>query len=79
MPILRIKDIRSMSPEERQRRLVELQTELVRLKTLVKAGGALENPARIREIRKAVARILTVKNEEKMIREEGEGEGEGEP
>ena len=73
MPIFRIKDIRSMSPEEQQKRLAELQTELVRLKTLVKAGGALENPARMREIRKAVARILTVKNEKKLTREEGEG------
>ncbi|MEM2936744.1 MAG: 50S ribosomal protein L29 [Candidatus Bathyarchaeia archaeon] len=71
MPILRIKDIRSMSPEERQKRLAELQTELVRLKTLVKAGGALENPARIREIRKTVARLLTVKNEKKSTKEEG--------
>jgi len=75
MPILRIKDIRSMSPDERQKRLAELQTELVRLKTLVKAGGALENPARIREIRKAVARILTVKNEKELTKEKGEGEG----
>jgi len=73
MPILRIKDIRSMPPEERQKRLAELQTELVRLKTLVKAGGALENPARMREIRKAVARLLTVENEKKLTREEGEG------
>ena len=73
MPILRIKDIRSMAPEERQKRLAELQTELVRLKTLVKAGGALENPARIREIRKAVARLLTVKNEKELTKEEGEG------
>jgi len=73
MPILRIKDIRSMAPEERQKRLAELQTELVRLKTLVKAGGALENPARIQEIRKAVARILTVKNEKELTKEEGEG------
>lgn len=73
MPLLRIKDIRSMAPEERQKRLTELQTELVRLKTLVKAGGALENPARIREIRKAIARLLTVNNEEKLKKEEGEG------
>jgi len=73
MPILRIKDIRSMAPEEQQKRLAELQTELVRLKTLVKAGGALENPARMREIRRAVARLLTVENEKKLTKEEGEG------
>ena len=64
MPILRIKEIRSMSREERERRLNELRAELVRLRTMVKAGGAVEKPARIREIRRTIARILTVNNEE---------------
>jgi len=73
MPVLRIKDIRSMSPEERQKKIAELQTELVRLKTLVKAGGALEDPARMREIRRAVARLLTIENEKKLAKEEGKG------
>ncbi|KPV65432.1 MAG: 50S ribosomal protein L29P [Candidatus Bathyarchaeota archaeon BA1] len=63
MPILRIKDIRAMPPKERKKRLVELQTELVRLKTMVKAGGSVDNPARIRNIRRAIARILTVEHE----------------
>jgi len=64
MPILRTKDIRAMSPEDRQKKLMELRTELLRLKTMVKAGGSIENPARVRELRKAIARILTVENEE---------------
>ncbi|MCD6469480.1 50S ribosomal protein L29 [Candidatus Bathyarchaeota archaeon] len=69
MPILRIEEIRRMSREERERRLNELRAELVRLKTMVKAGGAVEKPARIREIRRTIARILTVNNEEdKKIR-----------
>ncbi len=69
MPILRIEEIRKMSREERERRLNELRAELVRLKTMVKAGGAVEKPARIREIRRTIARILTVNNEEdKKIR-----------
>jgi len=52
-----------MSTEDRKKKLRELQTELVRLKTMIKAGGAIENPARVRELRKAVARILTVASE----------------
>ena len=32
---------------------------------MIKAGGAVENPARIRELRKAIARMLTVENEAK--------------
>jgi large subunit ribosomal protein L29 len=63
MPILRVKEIRGMSPEDRKKRLTELQTELVRLRTMIKAGGAIENPARVSELRKTIARILTIENE----------------
>ena len=65
MPILRMREIRSMSSEERRRRLNDLRAELVRLRTMVKAGGSLENPSRIRELRRTIARILTVENEER--------------
>jgi len=60
----RMKEIREMSTDERQRRLTELRTELVRMRTMVEAGGAVENPSRIRGLRRAIARILTVVNEE---------------
>lgn len=63
MPILRMREIRSMNAEEREGRLAELQVELVRARTMIKAGGAVENPARIRELRKAIARILTIERE----------------
>jgi len=67
MPIIRMKDIRTMSSEDRKKKIVELRTELVRLKTMVKAGGSLDNPSRIRELRKTIARILTVENEEIQV------------
>ena len=70
MPILRMKDKRRMTPEERMRKLMELRTELVRLRTVIKAGGAVENPSRIRELRKAIARILTVENEKVKVETE---------
>jgi large subunit ribosomal protein L29 len=62
---MRMRDVRALSSEDRKKRLTELRTELVRLRTMVKAGGAPENPSQIREIRRAIARILTVDNEEK--------------
>ena len=70
MPILRVSEIRKMSNEERKRRLTELRAELMRARTMVEAGGALDNPSRIRELKKAIARILTVMNEE----QKGKGE-----
>ena len=70
MPILRLKDIRAMPPDERRKKLDELRTELTRLKTMIKAGGSIENPARVRELRKAIARILTIENEKTPPKEE---------
>ena len=64
MPTTKIREIRDMSKEDREKRLSELRTELVRMRTMVKAGGAVENPSRIRKLKRTVARILTVKNEE---------------
>ena len=66
MPIIRLKDIKGMSAEERTEKVSEFRAELARLKTMVRAGGAVENPARIRELRKAIAKILTIENEDKL-------------
>ena len=66
MPILRLKEIKGMSAEDRDKKISELRAELARLKTMVRAGGAVENPARIRELRKVIAKLLTMENEEKL-------------
>jgi large subunit ribosomal protein L29 len=66
MPILRIKEIREMSSEDRMKKLGEFRTEILRSKTMIRAGGTVENPARIKELRKAIARILTIENEQKL-------------
>jgi large subunit ribosomal protein L29 len=66
VPILRLKDIKDMSTEERAKKVSELRAELARLKTMVRAGGAVENPTRIRELRKTIAKILTIENEDKL-------------
>jgi len=66
MAILRFKEITAMSSEARTQKLVDLRAELARIKTMVKAGGAVDNPSRIRELRKTIAQILTVENENKL-------------
>jgi len=65
MAILRLKDIRDMPSEKRKEKVTEFRTELARLKTMVEAGGSIDNPTRIRELRKTIARILTIEAEEK--------------
>lgn len=66
MPILRIKEIREMSSDDRLGKLDELRTELLRLKIMVRAGGTIENPSRIKELRKTIAQILTIEHEQKL-------------
>lgn len=69
MAILKAKDIRKMKPEERRKKLEELRAELISLRAQASiAGGMVNNPARIREIRKAIARILTIEKEEELKR-----------
>ena len=66
MPILRKREIRQLLPEEREKKLAELRTELAKLRTNVKSGGTVENVGRIRELRRAVARILTISHEKPL-------------
>ena len=66
MAILRMLQIREMSPEERDRRLDEMKTELSKLRTMISAGGSVENPGRVKELRKTIARLKTVMREEEL-------------
>ncbi|MCW3984425.1 MAG: 50S ribosomal protein L29 [Candidatus Bathyarchaeota archaeon] len=65
-PIMRMKEIEALSPEAREQRLIDLRVELARIRTMVNAGGAVENPTRIRQLRKTIAQILTVQNEQAL-------------
>ena len=58
-----MKQIREMNPDERKRRMDELKTELSKLKTMINAGGSIENAGRVRELRKTIARIMTINKE----------------
>jgi large subunit ribosomal protein L29 len=66
---LKANEIRSMSKEERLKLLSELRRELIRLYSQARAG-TLTNIARIRIVRKNIARILTILNEENKSQKE---------
>jgi large subunit ribosomal protein L29 len=64
MTILHTAEIRDMTPAEREAELEDLQTELLNSQAIQAAGGAPENPARIGELKKTIARIKTIQREE---------------
>jgi len=79
MAIIRLKEIQGMSSEDRKKKLMDLRVELSRMRTMIKAGGAVENPTKVREIRKTIAQILTVENEIKLKAEKDSAEVEKKP
>jgi len=64
MTVLHTEEIRDMTPAEREAELDDLKTELLNARAVQAAGGAPENPGRIGELRKAIARIKTIQTEE---------------
>ena len=64
MSLIRSKEIREMSPEEREAKLKELRNELMHEKGVASMGGAPPNPGKIRALRTSIARMLTIIREE---------------
>ncbi|NHJ49435.1 MAG: 50S ribosomal protein L29 [Asgard group archaeon] len=63
MPILRMREIRYMTIEQRKTQLKRLQKDLAHLRAGVATGGSLEKPSKVKDIKQTIARILTVMKE----------------
>ena len=59
---MKIAEIRDLTADQLNDRLVELKKEQFNLR-FQKASGQLENMARIGQVRKEIARVQTAKNE----------------
>jgi large subunit ribosomal protein L29 len=70
MTILHPAEIRDMTPAERQAELEALETELLNAVSVKAAGAQPENPGRIKELRRTIARIKTIQREEGELEEE---------
>ncbi|ACV47949.1 MULTISPECIES: 50S ribosomal protein L29 [Halomicrobium] len=64
MTVIHVEEVRDMTAAERESELEDLKTELLNARAVQAAGGAPENPGRIGELRKAIARIKTIQTEE---------------
>jgi large subunit ribosomal protein L29 len=68
---IKAKDIKAMSLEERLKLLKEMRMELITLRYKASVG-TLTNPGRLRELRRNIARILTIIREEELRGAKGE-------
>ena len=67
---MNIKEVREKSSEDLKKTLDEMKVELFDLR-FARATGSIENPMRIRELKKSSARILTVLHERESEVKEG--------
>ena len=66
MVILRTKEIRKMDDKEIEKQLKELRLELSKERANIHIGASVTSPGRLREIRKTIARIKTIKGEKRL-------------
>ena len=62
--ILKAKEIREFTPEERREKLDELKSELMHERGVAAMGGSPPSPGKIRQLRINIAKILTIMQEE---------------
>ncbi|MBS3748780.1 MAG: 50S ribosomal protein L29 [Candidatus Thermoplasmatota archaeon] len=64
--VLKSKEIREFTSDERFEKLEELKRELMHERGVAAMGGSPPSPGKIRQLRTSIARLLTI------MREEGE-------
>ena len=62
---MKAKEIRDLNAAEMEQKIAGLKEELFNLRLQI-ATGQLENPMRIREVKKAIARIKTIQRESEI-------------
>lgn len=64
MAILKMKKMRELSEKERKEKLTELRLEVSKDMAAAEVGGTVKSPGRIKEIRRTIARLMTIENEQ---------------
>ncbi len=62
---MKAEEIRGMSADEQAQKLKSLKEELFNLRFQL-ATGQLENPMKIRDVKKSIARIKTIQREQEI-------------
>ncbi len=56
-------EIKNLTKEENNKKMTELNIELMKLRAQVSRGTPPENPGKIRAIRRTIAKMLTIQNQ----------------
>ncbi len=66
MAIIKKNELKQIPKDKIEERIKELNKELMKYNSQRAVGTAIENPGRIRELRRSIAKLLTLKNNNQL-------------
>lgn len=64
---MNMEEIKKLSAGDREKKLKEIHIDLMKLNGQVQTGTAPKSPGQIKELKRTVARIKTLQNQEKKV------------
>ena len=58
---MKVKELKAMNEPDLENKIVELKKELMRINSQVAIGTIPKSPGKVREIKRTIAKILTIK------------------
>ena len=72
---MRVKELRLLNEFELENKMMELKKELIKINSQIAIGTVPKNPGKVREIKRTIAKILTIKKEKNQRKEEAKRNG----
>ena len=72
---MRAKDLRLMNEFDLENKVMELKKELIKINSQIAIGTVPKNPGKVKEIKRTIAKILTIKKGKNQRKEEAKRNG----
>lgn len=59
---MKVKELKVMNDVDLENKIIELKKEMMKLNSQIAIGTLPKSPSKVREIRRTIAKILTIKN-----------------
>ncbi len=67
MAIIRKQELQNITEEHIESKILELSKEMMKLQAQRAVGTAIDNPGKIKEIRRTIARLVTIRESRKKL------------
>ena len=70
---MKVKELRLMNEFDLDNKLIELKKELMKLNSQIAIGTAPKSPGKVKEIKRTIAKILSINNEKTTNKKQQKG------